>query len=92
MSEAIIKAKSVVIAGWFSFKNRVHRNFVVNNGDGWTDLLIKIGIAVLIGGLVIAFINVLIPDLFEKVKNWIFSLFTFDSAPAGGGGGGGEGG
>lgn len=90
MSEMVIKAKSAVIAGWFSLTNRVKRNFVANNGDGWTDLLIKIGIAVLIGGLVIAFINILIPDLFDKVKEWIFSLFNFDgtSGSTGGGDGG----
>lgn len=91
MSEKVIKAKSAVIAGWYSFKNRVKRNFVVNDGDGWTDLLIKIGIAVLIGGLVIAFINILIPDLFERVRDWIFGLFNFggDAGGAGGGEGGG---
>ncbi|MBP3856327.1 MAG: hypothetical protein IK990_12030 [Ruminiclostridium sp.] len=92
MSDMVIKAKSAVIAGWYSFKNRVKRNFVINNGDGWTDLLIKIGIAVLIGGLVIAFINILIPDLFEKVREWIFSLFDFSDAAGGAGGAGGEGG
>jgi len=91
MSDMVIKAKSAVIAGWCSFKNRVKRNFVANNGDGWTDLLIKIGIAVLIGGLVIAFINILIPDLFEKVREWIFSLFDF-SGTSGGTSGTGEGG
>lgn len=79
MSEMVIKAKSAAMTTWFALKNRVKRNFVANNGDGWTDLLIKIGIAVLIGGLVIAFINVLIPDLFDKVKTWIFSLFNFDT-------------
>lgn len=82
MSEMVIKAKSVAMAGWFSLKRRIKQGFVANNGDGWTDLLVRIGIAVLIGGLVIAFINIFVPELFEKVKEWILGLFDFGGGEA----------
>ena len=79
MSDMIINAKSAVMSRCFSVRERIRRNFVENRGDGWTDLLIKIGIAVLIGGLVITFIRLLVPKLFTEIEEWIFSLFDFDS-------------